>query len=161
MSGNLSRAALLLAAPFALSLTLAACSTTPANMTVHGTVTLYSVNGVPPAQAYPDVQANLSPATPGPDGITYIPPLQVNITADDGPGNYSGQPWREVETDMTLKSATAKVITYTFTAQVPDDAQMYQIDLLCCTQSLEGDSFTLEQMQAGPAVCAGDSCLGG
>ena len=101
------------------------------------------------------------PPVPGPDGISYSSPLEVNITADDGPGNYSGDPWREVVTGMTLKSATAKVITYTFTAQVPDDGVMYQIDLLCCTQAPGGDSFTLEEMQAGPAVCAGDSCLGG
>ena len=155
------RHVLLLAALLALGFTLSACSTTPQDMTVHGTVTLTSVNGTPPAQAYPDVQANLTPPPPGPDGITYIPPLQVNITADDGPGNYSGDPWREVETDMTLKSRTAKVIVYTFTAQVPDDAYEYQIEAVCCTQALEGQSFSLQEMQQGPAVCAGDGCLGG
>ncbi len=82
----------------------------------------------------------------------------MNITADDGPGNYGGRPWREVVTDMTLRSATAKVITYTFTAQVPDDALTYQIDLLCCTQALQGQDFTLQEMQAGPAICIGDGC---
>jgi hypothetical protein len=156
-----NRPVLLLAAPLALFLILAACSTTPGTFTVHGTVTLTSVNGVPPAEAFPDVQANLAPPSPGPDGIVYDPPLQVNITADDGPGNYSGQPWREVVTDMTLKSSSAKVITYTFTAQVPDDAVLYQIEAVCCTQSLQGQSFTLQEMQQGPAVCAGDGCLGG
>ena len=158
MRGTLPRAALLLAALFALPLLLAGCSSAPQDMTVHGTVTLTSVNGVPPAQAFPDVQANLTPPPPGPDGTTYIPPLQVNITADDGPGNYSGDPWREVVTDMTLKSSTAKAVTFTFTAQVPDDAYEYQIETVCCTQTLEGDSFTLEEMQAGPAVCIGDGC---
>ena len=143
----------------ALSLTaLAACSAAPQDMTVHGTVTLTPLNGVPPAQAYPDVQANLTPPSPGPDGITYVPPLQVNITADDGPGNYSGQPWNEAETDMTLKSSTAKVIVYTFTAQVPDDAYEYQVFLPCCTQTLEGQDFTLEEMQQGVALCIGDGC---
>ena len=159
MTGRLPRPAL--AALFTLPLILAACSTAPQDMTVHGTVTLTPLNGVPPAQAYPDVQANLTPPPPGPDGTTYIPPLQVNITADDGPGNYSGQPWREVVTDMTLKSATAKVIVYTFTAQVPDDALEYKIETVCCTQSLGGQSFSLEEMQQGPDVCAGDACLGG
>jgi hypothetical protein len=152
------RAALLLAAPLALFPLLTACSATPSDMTVHGTVTFTSVNGVPPAQAYPDVQANLTPPPPGPDGITYVPPLQVNITADDGPGNYSGQPWSQTETDMTLKSATAKVITYTFTAQVPDDAYEYQIDTVCCTQAIGGDDFSLQDMQAGPALCFGGGC---
>ena len=154
----MKRTALLLAAPLALFPLLAGCSTNPSSMTVHGTVTFTSVNGTPPAQAFPDVQANLAPPSPGPGGITYVPPLQVNITADDGPGNYSGQPWREVETDMTLKSATAKVITYTFTAQVPDDAVMYQVDTVCCTQTPGGDNFTVEEMQAGPALCFGGGC---
>ena len=98
---------------------LAACSTTPQDMTIHGTVTLTSLNGVLPAQAYPDVQANLTPPSPGPDGITYVPPLQVNITADDGPGNYAGQPWNEADTDMTLKSSPAKMIVWTCTARYP------------------------------------------
>ena len=155
------RRALLLAAIFAVSpLTLSSCSTTPQDMTVHGTVTLTSLNGVPPARAFPDVQANLTPPPPGPDGIVYNPPLEVTITADDGPGNYSGQPWNQVVTNMTLKSATAKVIVYTFTAQVPDDAELYQITAACCTQSLQGDNFTLAEMQQGPAVCAGDGCTG-
>jgi hypothetical protein len=153
----MKRTALLLAAPLALFPLLAGCSTNPSSMTVHGTVTFTSVNGTPPAQAFPDVQANLAPPPPG-GGITYVPPLQVNITADDGPGNYSGRPWREVQTDMTLKSATAKVITYTFTAQVPDDASEYQIDTVCCTQTLGGDNFTIEEMQAGPALCFGGGC---
>lgn len=142
------RAAFLLAAVFtALSLTLAACSTTPRDMTVNGTVTLYSLNGVPPLQAYAGYDATLADMNPG-----------VTITADDGPGNYSGEPWNEVTTDMTLKSATAKMIVYTFTAQVPDDAQLYQVDALCCDQTLQGGTFSLEEMQQGPAVCAGDAC---
>ncbi len=154
----MNRAALFLAAIFALCLTLAACTATPQDMTVHGTVTLMSLNGVPPAQAYPGIQADLTTPAPGADGITYIPPQEVNIVADDGPGNYGGQPWREVVTDMTLKSATAKVIVYTFTAQVPDDALSYQITAVCCTQAIDGQGFTLQEMQAGPAVCIGDGC---
>ena len=146
VTGRLPRAALILAALLTLPLTLAACSTAPQDMTVHGTVTLTPLNGVPPAQAYDEY------ATPGDIG------LQVNITADDGPGNYSGQPWNETVTDMTLKSATAKVMVYTFTAQVPGDAYDYQISLPCCTQTLQGQDFTLQEIQQGPAVCVGDGC---
>ena len=103
----MNRAALFAAACIAISVPLAACSTAPQDMTVHGTVTLRPLNGIPPAQAYGSCC-----------GIV----TQVNITADDGPGNYSGQPWNETVTDMTLKSSTAKVMIWTFTAQVPDDA---------------------------------------
>ena len=138
----MNRRVVLAAALLTLPLTLAACSA-PQDITVHGTVELTSVNGVPPAQAY--------------DSCCGIV-TQVNITADDGPGNYSGQPWNEADTDMTLKSSTAKVITWTFTAQVPDDAGMYQISLPCCTQTLQGQDFTLEEMQQGPSVCIGDGC---
>ena len=139
------RTTFLVAAVFtALSLTaLAACSTAPQDMTVHGMVTLRPLNGIPPAQAYGSCC-----------GIV----TQVNITADDGPGNYAGQPWNEAETDMTLKSSTAKVMVWTFTAQVPDDASWYQISLPCCTQTLEGQDFTLEEMQQGVALCIGDGC---
>ena len=139
----MSRAALLLAAPAALCFLLSACSTAPQDMTVSGTIKLTTLNGRPPAQAY--------------DSCCGIV-TQVNITADDGPGNYSGQPWNEAVTDMTLKSSSPGVMVYTFTAQVPDDAETYQISMPCCTQALEGRDFTLEQMQAGPAVCAGDGC---
>ena len=149
-------AALLLAAVFtALCLTLSACSTTPQDMTVHGTVTLTTgVNGVPPLEAFAGYDATLADI-----------PSQVTITADDGPGNYQGQPWNQVTTDMTLKSATAKVIVYTFTAQVPDDADMYQITAVCCErdssgQDYGGQDFTLQEMQQGPAVCAGAACPG-
>ena len=145
MTGKPPRTVLLVAAVFAaLSLlAVAACSTAPQDMTVHGTVTLRPLNGVPPAQAYGSCC-----------GIV----TQVNITADDGPGNYAGQPWNEAETDMTLKSSTAKVMVWTFMAQVPDDASWYQISLPCCTQTLEGQDFTLEEMQQGVALCIGDGC---
>ena len=137
------RHAFLLAALLALPLTLAACSATPRPVTVHGTVTLTPLNGIPPAQAY--------------DSCCGIP-AEVNITADDGPGNYSGQPWHEVVTNMTLKSSTANRTVYTFTAQVPGDAYDYQIQLPCCTQTAEGQDFTLQELQQGPAVCIGDGC---
>jgi hypothetical protein len=149
MIAKLLRPALLLAAPLALCFLLAGCDTTPATMTVHGTVTLTSLNGVPPLQAYGGY------GTPG-----DINP-QVNIVADDGPGNYAGKPWNQAVTDMTLKSATAKVITFTFTAQVPGDAVLYQISAVCCTESLTGQDFTFEEMQAGPALCFGDGCPAG
>ncbi len=136
------RHAFLLAALLALPLTLAACSSTHP-MTIRGTVTLTPLNGIPPAQAY--------------DSCCGIP-TEVNITADDGPGNYSGQPWHEAVTDMTLKSSTAKTLVYTFTAQVPDGAYDYQIELPCCTQAPEGQDFTLQELQQGPAVCIGDGC---
>ena len=144
-----SRPALsLLAAALALTtLTLSSCSSSPQDMTVHGTMTLYPVNGVPPLEAFAGYEATLADINPS-----------LTITADDGPGNYSGQPWNQVTADMTLKSATAKRIVYTFTAQVPDDAGMYQIDAPCCDQTMQGGTFTLEEMQQGPAVCAGDAC---
>ena len=141
MTGKLPRLALLLAV--LLPLTLAACSSATQDMPVRGTVTLRPLNGVPPAQAY---------------GSCCGIPAEVNITADDGPGNYSGQPWHETVTNMTLKSSTGKVMVYTFTAQVPGDAYDYQIELPCCTQAPEGQDFTLEEMQQGPAVCIGDGC---
>ena len=59
---------------------------------------------------------------------------------------------------MTLKSSTGKVMVYTFTAQVPGDAAMYQIELPCCTQTPEGQDFTLQELQQGPAMCIGDGC---
>ena len=70
---------LLLAAFLAASaLAVTACNTSPSTFTVHGTVTLTSLNGVPPQQAWS-----------GYGGPSQINP-QVNIVADDGPGNYSG-----------------------------------------------------------------------
>ena len=86
----MNRPALLLAAPVALCFLLSACSTAPQDMTVSGTIKLTTLNGVPPAQAY--------------DSCCGIV-TQVNITADDGPGNYQGQPWNETVTDMTLTSS--------------------------------------------------------
>ena len=135
-----------------LLLVLAACSSVPSNMTVNGTVRLMSFNGVPPAQAYTGL--GLSDLAGG------VSDLTVNIVADDGPGNYSGLPWRQVETTMTLVSATAKVRVYRFTAQVPDDGIAYQVTADCCTdaqQSWQGD-YSLAEMQAGPVLCIGDAC---
>ena len=142
----MKRPAVVLAALLALCVTVAACSNTPQDMTVHGTVTLRSVNGVPPADAYS-----------GYGGVSEIN-LQLEITADDGYGNYQGQPWNQAEAQMTLESSTAKVITYTFTAQIPDDAQLYQISALCCMETVQGQDFTLQEMQQGVALCYGDGC---
>ncbi len=139
----MNRPALLLAAAAVLCFLLSACSNVPQDMTVSGTVKLTALNGAPPAQAY---------------GSCCGIDTQVNITADDAPGNYQGQPWNEAVTGMTLTSSAPGVMTYAFTAQVPDDAGTYQISLPCCTQALEGQDFTLQQMQAGPAVCIGDGC---
>ena len=112
-------------------------------MTVSGTIRLTTLNGIPPAQAY--------------DSCCGIV-TQVNIIADDGPGNYAGQPWNETATDMTLVSSSPGVMIYRFTAQVPDDGVMYQISLPCCTQTLQGQDFTPEQMRQGAEVCIGDGC---
>ena len=142
----MNRTALPIATLAALCFLLSACSTAPQDMTVSGTVKLTSLNGVPPAQAYDEY------ATPG-----DIDP-QVNIIADDGPGNYQGQPWNETVADMTLKSSSPGVMVYSFTAQVPDDGVMYQISLPCCTQTLQGQDFTPEQMKQGAEVCIGDGC---
>jgi hypothetical protein len=118
-------------------------------MTVHGTVELTAPFNVP------------SPAEDLGNGLTYTPPMTVNITADDGPGNYSGKPWNGTQVTATLAHATAKMLTYTFTAQVAGDAEMYQIDVPCCytpDTSLSGETYTVQQMQAGPVVCIGNGC---
>ncbi len=133
-------------------LVLAACSTAPPDMTVNGKVRLTSLNGVPPGQVTEYSSY----------GVAGEIDSEVNITADDGPGNYSGQPWREVVTNMTLVSSTPKVLLYKFTAQVPDDGVLYQITPICCVdaeQSWEGN-FTLAQMQQGPVLCLGNACPG-
>jgi hypothetical protein len=137
---------LLLAAPVTM-LAVAACA--PQDMTVHGTVELTAPFNVPP------------PVQDLGNGITYTPPVTVNITADDGPGNYSGQPWNGTQVTATLARATAKMLTYTFTARVAGDAEVYQIDVPCCytpDTSLSGETYTIEQMQAGPVVCIGNGC---
>ena len=57
-------------------------------------------------------------------------------------------------------SSTSKVITYRFTAQVPDDGVLYQITVACCLEAepSAGVNFSPEQMQQGPVVCIGDAC---
>jgi hypothetical protein len=156
MTGGLALAGTALS--FALCLLLVACSSAP-DVTVHGTVTYTPVNGIPPAQACPELPGGDSAVTVGSLG-TYTASVTVTITADDGPGNYAGQPWNSVTAAMTLKSASPKVITYTFTAQVPGDGVLYQVlpDCPVPGQPLTGESFTLEELQAGVVMCEGDAC---
>lgn len=117
---------------FLACLVLSGCSTAPSDMTVNGMVKLTSLNGLPPGQVTEYSSY----------GVAGEIDSEVNIVADDGPGNYSGQPWCEVVTNMVLKSSTPKAMIYGFTAQVPDDGVMYQITPICCVdaeQSWEGN----------------------
>jgi hypothetical protein len=133
---------------------LAGCGGTQ-DITVHGAVELTAWNGEPPAQAW-----NVEPGTldSGP-----FPDLTVTITADDGPGNYAGAPWNSTSTYMACSPATATMITCKFTAQIAGDAQLYQIDLPCCytgSTSVSSETYTIDQMRAGPVVCIGSGCQG-
>ena len=114
----------------ALALTATACSNTPSQMTVKGTVTVVDN---PVAGEDPPVS----------DGS------QVTVT----------DPAEKVIGFTTLNGDADQGATFTltfgFTVKVPEGEASYGI----AVSGLNGTTrYTEKQMKAGPAICAGDAC---
>ena len=129
MTPRLRPSALLLAAALTLPLT-AACSSSPAQMTVKGTVTVVDN---PVAGEAPPVDTG----------------SQVTVT--DPAGKVIG--FTTLNGDAP-QGATF-TLTFGFTVKVPEGESSYGI----AVAGLSGTTrYTQSQMQAGPAICAGDAC---
>ena len=122
------RTRLAIAAAAGLAL-LGACSSAPAQMTVHGTVRV--VDNEP------------------------IDPLPVNfgtqVTVTDPSGKIIGVGHLGDSNDHRRIGT----LTFGWTAKVPEGESTYGVHV----SGLDGTTqFTQAQMEKGPAVCAGDAC---
>ena len=113
-----------------VALSLAACSTTPSQMTVKGTVTVVDN---PAAGEDPPVSDTSQLTVTDPSG-KVLAFTTLNDNADQG---------------------ATFTLTYGFTVKVPEGESSYGITV----QGLTGTTrYTEAQMKAGPAICAGDAC---
>ena len=125
-----STAAASFAAAALLAAALSSCSSTPATMTVHGTVTV------------PD---NPAAGEPSPVSDTS----QVTVT------DPSGKVLAFTTLDGDAPQGRTFTLTYGFTVKVPEGESSYGVHVA----GLDGTTqFTQAKMKAGPAVCAGTAC---
>jgi hypothetical protein len=125
------------AALSALCCLLAACgSTTPPDMTVHGTLEIA-------VQDYSEFQQYYAQAYRGNAQVTITDPSGKVIavtTADDGNAAQSSQ---------------TETLTWGWTAKVPEGLSFYGISVTGGNGKVQ---FTEQQMRQGPGVCIGDAC---
>lgn len=125
----MNRPATLIAAAI-LAAALSSCSSTPAQMTVHGTVV---VEDNPAAGINPPVDVGSQVTVTDPAG-KVIGFTSLNGDADQG---------------------ATFTLTFGFTMKVPEGESSYGITV----QGLTGTTrYTEAQMRKGPAICAGDAC---
>jgi hypothetical protein len=120
---------------------LSACSSAPAEMTVHGTVEIA-------VQTF-DEFSQYSQVTDDDAQVTVTDPSGKVIgvtTANNGDVNQGPS----VAGDLTE--------TVGFTVKVPEGESFYGVSVSGIPGTIH---FTQQQMQAGPAVCAGDACSSG
>ena len=121
---------LLLAAVFS-ALLLAACgSSTPSDMTVHGTVV---------------VSDNPAGGQPAPVDVGS----QVTVT------DPSGKAIGFTSLDGNAPQGATFTLTFGFTVKVPEGESSYGITVSGLTGTTR---FTQAQMQQGPSICAGAAC---
>ncbi len=114
----------------AAALGIAACSSAPAMMTVHGTE---QEDDNPVAGTTPPAQEGAQVTVTDPSG-KVIAVTALNGDAPQGP---------------------AFTLTYGFTVKVPEGLSFYGISV----NGLNGtEHYTQKQMQQGPALCAGNAC---
>lgn len=119
------------------AVTVAACSSPPPDMTVHGTLEIavqdYTEFRTVYSQAY---QGNAQVTITGPSGTV------IAVAAADN-GNVN-QP------------SGYEVIAWGWTATIPEGLPFYGVSV----SGIPGKpvQFTQAQMKAGPGVCAGDAC---
>lgn len=114
------------------------CSSSPPDMTVHGTLEVA-------VQSYDEFRANYPAATNGNAQVTITDPSGKVIavtTANDGNANQSSQ---------------SETLTWGWTAKVPEGLSFYGISAQEGSGTLH---FTQAQMQKGPGLCIGDGCSG-
>lgn len=120
-------ASLFLAAALTAALT-AACSSTPPDMTVHGTVVVDDIVGQPPAV---DTGSQVTVYDPSGKVIGFT---TLNGNATQG---------------------ALYTLTFGFTVTVPEGESSYGITVSGLQGTRE---FSQAQMQAGPMLCAGQAC---
>ena len=114
----------------ALAITVTACSSAPQDMTVNGTV---EVADNPAAGIDPPVQVGSQVTVTDPSG-KVIGFTTLNGNAAQGP---------------------VYTLTFGFTGKVPEGESSYGVTV----NGLSGtEHYTQQQMQQGPALCAGDAC---
>jgi len=118
------------AATFILAAALSSCSSTPAAMTVKGTVTVVDN---PVAGESPPVDTGSQVTVTDPSGKV----LAFTTLNGDAP------------------QGALYTLTYGFTVKVPEGVASYGITVAGLTGITR---FTQSQMKAGPAICAGDAC---
>jgi hypothetical protein len=120
---------------------LAACSSTPQDMTVHGTLEIA-------VQDYSEFQTTYLQAYTGHAQVTITDPSGKVIavtTANDGNANQ-------------LPASAGETLVWGWTAKVPEGQSFYGISVSGVNSAPV--QFTQEQMKAGPGVCIGDNCGG-
>ncbi len=125
----MNRALWLIALATAVSI-LVGCSSTPAQMTVNGTVI---VPDNPVAGDTSSVQEGAQVTVTDPSGKV------IGFTALDG---------------NATQGATF-TLTYGFTVKVPGNESSYGISIAGISGT---EHYTQQQMKAGPALCVGDAC---
>ena len=135
------------AAASILAAALSSCSSTPAQMTVHGIVELATqqFSEIQPGQAdynsawYQVDQGNARVAVTDPSGkVLAVAPL------DDG--NVSQPP---------APAPGGLAISTGWTAKVPEGESSYGVSVSGISGTIR---FTERQMRAGPGTCVGDAC---
>ena len=125
----------------AAAIVLTACSGTPRDMTVNGTVEV-AVQDYSEFASYPQITNDTAQVTvTDPSGKVI-----AVTTADNGDVNQGPS----APGDMTE--------TVGLTAKVPEGLSFYGISVSGIPGTVH---FTQAQMKAGPALCAGDACGGG
>jgi hypothetical protein len=145
VASRLSAAKIMLAAlPVSLAsvsvIGLAACSSSPGDMTVHGTVEI-AVTSYDEFSEYQQIYSGDAQVT-----ITNPSGTVIAVAPADGSNVKQGPSLAE---DMTL--------TWGFTAKVPEGLSFYGISVSGAPGKVQ---FTQAQMKQGPAVCVGDACSG-
>ena len=139
-------ALILIAALFTLTAT-AGCSSTPAQMTVHGTVELAT-------QQFSEIQ----PGQPGYDPAWYqVDQGNAQVTITDPSGKVlAAVPLNDGNVNQPPSPAAGGLaISQGFTAKVPEGESFYGISVSGISGTIH---FTEQQMKQGPALCVGDAC---
>ena len=121
-------------------LALAGCSSSPPDMTVKGTVEV-AVQDYSDFSAYPQITNDSAQVT-----VTDPSGKVIGVATADN-GNVNQGP--SAEGDMTE--------TVGFSVKVPEGLSFYGISVSGSPGTIH---FRQAQMKAGPALCAGDACLG-
>jgi hypothetical protein len=132
--------ALIASAAIAAFMILAACSSSPQQMTVHGTVEV-AVQSFDEFSAYQQITDDDAQVT-----ITNPSGTVIAVTTADN-GNVNQAPTGPDDETETVG----------FTVKVPEGLSFYGISVSGAPGTVQ---FSQAQMRQGPALCVGDACSG-